>query len=82
MRYYFKKMEPGTSSAPDPVVPEGEGEASTADVDRIASEVQRVNRILEIENLDWEWQLKQAVSVVLLHGSLNEVSAPFPFQPP
>ena len=34
-------------------------EASAEDV---ASEVQRVNRILEIENMDWEWQLKQAVS--------------------
>ena len=34
-------------------------EASAEDV---ASEVQRVNRILEIENMDWERQLKQAVS--------------------
>ena len=34
-------------------------EASAEDV---AGEVQRVNRILEIENMDWERQLKQAVS--------------------
>ena len=34
-------------------------EAGAADV---ASEVQRVNRISEIENMDWERQLRQAVS--------------------
>ena len=34
-------------------------EASAEDM---ASEVQRVNRILEIENMDWERQLKQAVN--------------------
>ena len=34
-------------------------EASAEDM---ASEVQRVNRILEIENMDWERQLKHAVS--------------------
>ena len=28
----------------------------------ITSEVQRINRILEIENMDWTSQLKQAVS--------------------
>ena len=34
-------------------------EASAEDM---VSEVQRVNRIVEIENMDWERQLKQAVS--------------------
>ena len=29
----------------------------------VTSEVQRINRILEIENMDWTRQLKQAVSV-------------------
>ena len=41
-------------------------EETRADADVIASEVQRVNQILEIENLHWERQLKQAVSVFLL----------------
>ena len=31
-----------------------------------ASEVQRVNRILEIESMDWERQLQQAVSGYIL----------------
>ena len=33
-----------------------------AKAEDVVSEVQRVNRILEIENMDWERQLRQAVS--------------------
>ena len=45
--------DPSQSSEETPKV-----EATARDV---ASEVQRVNRILEIENMDWERQLQQAV---------------------
>ena len=48
-------------------------EASAED---LASEVHRVNRILEIENMDWERQLQQAVSVLLLRPSYSDVSFP------
>ena len=65
MRYYFKKMaEAGPSSTS--TNPTEEETRVDADADVIASKVQRVNRILKIENLDWERQLKQAVSVFLL----------------
>ena len=45
--------DPSESSEETPKV-----EAKAEDV---AGEVQRVNIILEIENMDWEWQLRQAV---------------------
>ena len=32
----------------------------------VATEVQRTNRLLEIESMDWARQLKQAVSLVFL----------------
>ena len=35
---------------------------STAEDVAVTSEVQRINQILEIENMDWSRQLKQAVS--------------------
>ena len=58
MRYCSdKKMEPSTSSQPS-----GGG---TSDDVAVATEVQRTNRLLEIENMDWQWQLKQAVSAFL-----------------
>ena len=62
MRYYFKKM---AEAGPSSTSTKPTEEETRADTDVIASEVQRVNRILEIENLDWERQLKQAVSVSL-----------------
>ena len=62
MRYYYsKRMEekkPPQASQPP--------EAGTSEDVALATEVQRTNRLLEIENLDWTRQLKQAVSVVFL----------------
>ena len=63
MCHYFKKM---AEAGPSSTSTNHTEEETRADADVIASEVQRVNRILEIENLDWERQLKQAVSVFLL----------------
>ena len=49
-------MEGAGPSRPSPPGPAGTGDPS------VTSEVQRINRILEIENMDWARQLKQAVS--------------------
>ena len=56
--------EAGSSRAQtvkDPTESSEETPKVEAKVEDVASEVQRVNRILEIENMDWEWQLQQAV---------------------
>ena len=53
------KTNPPGDNPTEPSKGTSQMEASAEDV---VSEVQRVNRILEIENMDWEQQLKQAVS--------------------
>ena len=53
------KTNPPEYNPTEPSKGTSQMEASAED---IASEVQRVNRILEIENMDWEQQLKQAVN--------------------
>ena len=53
------ETNPPEYNPPKPSQGTSQMEASAEDV---ASEVQRVNRILEIKNMDWEWQLKQAVN--------------------
>ena len=72
MRHYSdKKMEPSTSSQPS-----GGGTG-----DDVATEVQRTNRLLEIENMDWQRQLKQAVSVPLFYFDglpFLSLNSPFP----
>ena len=45
----------------DPSEPSEETPKVEAKAEDVAGEVQRVNRILEIENMDWERQLRQAV---------------------
>ena len=61
MRYYSAKMEeakPSSSSQPT--------EEGASDDVVVATEVQRTNRLLEIESMDWARQLKQAVSLAFL----------------
>ena len=56
--------EDGSSRAQtvkDPTESSEETPKVEAKAEDVVSEVQRVNRILEIENMDWEWQLRQAV---------------------
>ena len=60
MHYYSSKTEeakPSQSSQPT--------EGATAGDTTVTTEVQCINRILEIENMDWSRQLKQAVGVNL-----------------
>ena len=59
--YFSKKME----EKKPPQVSQPPKEGTSEDV-ALATEVQRINRLLEIENLDWTRQLKQAVSVDFL----------------
>ena len=61
MRYYLNKMAEDKPAQPSRPV---KGEASE-DV-TVTTEVQQINRILEIENMDWARQLTQAVGVRFL----------------
>ena len=53
----MEEAKPSQSSQPT--------EGGTAGDTTMTMEVQRINRILEIENMDWSRQLKQVVGVNL-----------------
>ena len=68
MRHYFsKKMAEATKSQESTSVePPDEAPNVEAGAEDVASEVQQVQRILEIKNMDWERHLSQAVSVLFI----------------
>ena len=54
-------MAEAGSSRAQPVKDPSQSPKVEATAGDVVGEVQRVNRILEIENMDWERQLRQAV---------------------
>ena len=65
----MEEAKPSQSSQPT--------EGGTIGDTTVTTEVQRINRILEIENMDWSRQLKQAVGVNFLISSLDFFGPPW-----